>query len=58
MKILDSMISIRELEHIEPERFFDDMEMMKAVADIDRSLLAINAELHSDLEQLLLENGS
>ncbi len=58
MKILDSIISIRELEHIEPERFFDDMEMMKAVADIDRSLLAINAELHSDLEQLLLENGS
>lgn len=37
MKILDSIISIRELEHIEPERFFDDMEMMKAVADIDRS---------------------
>ena len=58
MKILDSIISIRELEHIEPERFFDDMEKMKAVADIDRSLLAINAELHSDLEQLLLENGS
>ena len=32
--------------------------MVKAVVDVDRELLAVNAELHSDLEALLLENGS
>lgn len=33
-------------------------EMIKGVADIDKGLIAIDAELHSDLERLLLENGS
>ena len=32
--------------------------MVKAVVDIDRELLALDAELHSDLEALLLEKGS
>jgi len=32
--------------------------MVKAVADVERELLAIDAEMHADLEQLLLENGS
>ena len=32
--------------------------MVKAVIDVDKELLAIDAELHSDLEALLLENGS
>ena len=32
--------------------------MVKAVVDIDQGLLAVDAELHSDLEALLLENGS
>ena len=31
---------------------------MKAVVDVDRGLVAVDAELHSDLEALLLENGS
>ena len=38
--------------------FFNEEEMIKAVADIDKQLLALNAPLHSDLESLLLENGS
>ena len=33
-------------------------EMIKAVADVDKGLVALDAELHSDLERLLLENGS
>lgn len=33
-------------------------EMIKAVADVDKGVIAIDAELHSDLERLLLENGS
>lgn len=32
--------------------------VVKAVVDVDRELVAVDAELHSDLEALLLENGS
>lgn len=32
--------------------------MVKAVVDVDRELLAVDAELHADLEALLLEDGS
>lgn len=32
--------------------------MVKCVVDIEKELLAINAELHSDLEKYLLDNGS
>jgi len=32
--------------------------MVKAVVDIDRELVAVDAELHSDLEALLLDKGS
>lgn len=58
MLILDRVVKISELSQIEEKIFFSDMEMMKAVADIDRLVLAVNGELHSDLEQMLLENGS
>lgn len=34
------------------------MNMVKAVVDIAREILAVNAELHADLEQMLLGNGS
>jgi len=32
--------------------------MIKAVVDVDKGLVAVDAELHSDLEALLLEKGS
>ena len=32
--------------------------MVKAVVDVKRNVLAIDAELHADLEKHLLENGS
>lgn len=35
---------------------FDDM--VKAVVDIEQETIAVNAELHADLETYLLENGS
>ncbi len=38
------------------KNFFGDM--IKAFVDVDRELIAVDAELHSDLEALLLENGS
>lgn len=33
-------------------------DMVKAVADVKRELVAVDSDLHSDLETLLLENGS
>lgn len=32
--------------------------MVKAVVDVEQQLLAVDAELHADLEALLLEKGS
>ncbi|MCF7898291.1 MAG: DUF5674 family protein [Candidatus Omnitrophica bacterium] len=55
MKILKDMITTNELKKIAQATFGD---LVKAVVDVDRELVAIDAELHSDLEALLLENGS
>lgn len=55
MKIVDTNIAIAELKEMAVRTFGD---MVKAVIDIDRELIAVDAELHSDLEALLLENGS
>jgi hypothetical protein len=32
--------------------------MVKAVVDIERGIMAVDGELHSDEEELLLQNGS
>ena len=55
MKILEVMITVPELKQIARNTFGD---LVKAVVDIERMRVAIDAELHSDLEALLLENGS
>ena len=56
MLILDKIIDKDQLIQIEDQTFFEDM--MKCVVDIDKELIAVNADLHSDLEEYLLENGS
>lgn len=55
MKILKNVITLDELKKIAQVTFGD---LVKAVVDVDRELVAIDAELHSDLEALFLENGS
>jgi hypothetical protein len=55
MQILNSKISNKDLIKIAETGFG---EMVKAVVDVELELVAIDAELHSDLEALLLENGS
>ncbi len=55
MKILTKIIELNELKEAAQRRFGD---FVKAVVDIDRDLIAIEAELHSDLEALLLRDGS
>ena len=55
MNIIHQKISTRELSTMSAALFGN---MVKAVVDIDRELIALDAELHSDLEALLLEDGS
>lgn len=55
MEILRNKITINELKKIAQASFGD---LIKAVIDVDRELIAIDAELHSDLEALFLEDGS
>lgn len=43
------------LKTLASERFVD---MVKAVVDIEREIMAIGGELHADAEQMLLEQGS
>ena len=55
MQILERPVSREELKAIAHNTFGD---MVKCVADIRRGLLAIDADLHADLEALLLQNGA
>lgn len=56
MVILDEKIKAEQLLNIDGESFFEDM--IKAVVDVDQGIIALNAELHSDLEAMLLDSGS
>lgn len=53
--ILRAAMSRAELRKIAQEHFGD---MVKAVVDCERKIMAIGGELHADEEQLLLEDGS
>ena len=55
MQILQTAITRAELAALAENTFGD---MIKCVADVKRGLVALDAELHADLERLLLENGS
>ena len=55
MKIVTETLSLGELKQMAADTFGD---MVKAVVDVDRELVAVDAELHSDLEALFLEDGS
>lgn len=55
MMILTEQMSRKDLADIAQNIYG---EMVKAVADVENNILAIDAELHSDLEQMLLQDGS
>ena len=55
MIILEHPISRAELKKYAANTFGD---MIKCVADVEKGLLAIDADLHADLERMMLENGS
>jgi Ca2+-binding EF-hand superfamily protein len=55
MQILRQKITREHLKTLAANTFVD---MIKCVADVKQNLLAVDAELHADLESMLLENGS
>ena len=55
MEIIDKSVKRQYIAAMQ-DIFFGDM--VKGVVDIEKGLLAVDAELHADLERLLLENGS
>jgi len=55
MKIIKDTLSLGELKQMAAAGFAN---LVKAVVDIDKGQIALDAELHSDLEALLLEDGS
>jgi len=55
MEIIKEKISIEKLKEIAKESFGD---LVKAVVDVEKEIMVVGGELHSDEEALLLENGS
>ncbi|MEO0116795.1 MAG: DUF5674 family protein [candidate division WOR-3 bacterium] len=55
MKIVRGKISIGELKKMAEGMFGD---LVKAVVDVERKIMAIGGELHSDEEAVLIEDGS
>ena len=55
MKIIDNQTSITELKEMASQMFGN---LVKAVVDIKKDILIVDAELHSDQEALLLSQGS
>ncbi|MBI4050764.1 MAG: hypothetical protein HY396_02195 [Candidatus Doudnabacteria bacterium] len=55
MRVIENPIRLEELRAIAIERFG---EMVKAVVDIEKGIMAIGGELHADEEAVLLDQGS
>lgn len=55
MEIVADAIEIARLREMARAHFGD---MVKAVVDVGKGVMAVDGELHSDEERLLLENGS
>ncbi|MDO8574866.1 MAG: DUF5674 family protein [bacterium] len=55
IKIVKDSISKEELSDIAKNQFGD---LVKAVVDVEKEIMAISGELHADEEALLLEQGS
>ena len=55
MEIITGTLELAQLKTMADNSFGN---LVKAVVDVERELVAVDAELHSDLEALLLDNGS
>ncbi len=55
IRIISDHISCAEVKTAADETFGD---MVKAVVDVERGVMALGGEMHADGESLLLQNGS
>jgi hypothetical protein len=55
MKLIKDSISIQEIKKMAKQRFGN---LVKAVIDIDKKVIVVDAELHADQESLLIQSGS
>jgi hypothetical protein len=55
MEIIKQSITLGKLKELAKE---DYVFMIKAVVDVEREIMAVGGELHSDEETMLLDNGS
>ena len=55
IQVVSTSITRKDLEKLAEAQFGD---MVKAVVDVTRGIMAVGGELHSDEEALLLDHGS
>jgi len=55
MKLIEKQINIKDLEEMAKAIFGD---LVKAVVDIKKGIMAVNGELHADEEAFLINHGS
>ena len=55
MKLVDKKITLKELKDLAEEKFGN---LIKAVVDVEKGVMVVDAELHSDEEAQLLSQGS
>jgi len=55
MQLISEKISVKELEKMSEKTFG---RLVKAVVDIEKNIMVVDADLHSDQEHFLLEEGS
>ncbi|MCG2689856.1 DUF5674 family protein [Candidatus Parcubacteria bacterium] len=55
MKIIKEKITLQELAEMS-EKMFDNL--VKAVVDLEKEIMAVDGDLHADEYTLLIENGS
>jgi len=55
MKLVKHPISTQTIEKMAKQKFGN---MVKAVVDIDKKIMVVDAELHADQESLLIQSGS
>lgn len=55
MEIIKDKITISKLKESALKMFGN---LVKAVVDVKKEIMAVDGELHSDLQALLIENGS
>jgi len=55
MKLITQPISLKEIKQMAKRKFGN---LVKAVIDIDKQIMVVDADLHADQETLLIQNNS